>query len=176
MKGGRTAESTSAAVHRLSAGRARLSVAGARPAVSYPTDALSRLLLAALLGVLVLTCASIVLVFSSPAPTALQRVHDDAQQVLSMLEPAKRCAGLCKVQTLGRAAPGTWLVRLTTPHWQRCFLVTPDEFGYAQGHGINGLESLRCRQRSALATERVALRSSQRKNRAQSPVHFLNSH
>lgn len=131
------------AAHGPFAGRARLSAARACP-VPYVAAPISRLLLAALAGVLAVTVVSICFVLASPAATLRERALDDARQVLSFLRPSKECGGRCTLQPLRQVAHGTWRVRLETPAWSRCFLITLSEFGYVPDHGVVGLRAVAC--------------------------------
>ena len=132
--------STAAAPRGPYPGRVRLDRAVTRPAPnSVP---IVRLLLAALGGAIVVTCIAICLMLASSAPTPRAQALEAGHRVLSYL--SKNCLG-CTVDSQGEAHPGTWRIRLQTPHWRRCFLITPSEFAYVPGRGMVGLHVASCR-------------------------------
>lgn len=103
-----------------------------------------RILLGALKGVGVITCAAVVLVHCSAAPSARDAVRTDADTMLSLLTTSDTCGGRCRVQVLDNTANGTWRVRLSTPSWVRCFAVTPAMFSFSADHGAEGVLSDQC--------------------------------
>lgn len=132
--------STAAAPRGPYPGRVRLDRAATRPAPnSVP---IVRPLLAALGGAFVVSCVAICLMISVPAPAPRAQAIEAGHRVLSYL--SKHCAG-CTVDSLGEAHPGTWRIRLQTPHWRRCFLITPSEFAYVPDRGMVGLHVTSCR-------------------------------
>ena len=99
--------------------------------------------LAAVAGALAVTCISAVLVLMSPVPTGQQRAIEDGRQVLSYLW--RGCGSSCTVRAVTQTTPGTWRVRIATPRWRRCFLITPAQYAYVPGHGVAGLSAVACR-------------------------------
>ena len=142
MKGEPAAAGTAAAAPRRLTRRVRLERTGTRLALHAGTP-LSRMFLAALAGALAVTCVSAVLVLLSSAPTPQRQAIEDGRQVLSYLW--KDCGSKCTVQALTQTTPGTWRVRVQTPRWRRCFLITPAEYAYVPGHGVTGLSAAACR-------------------------------
>lgn len=105
---------------------------------------ISRLFLAASAGVLTVTCVSAVLILMSPEQTARQRALGDGRQMVRYLWT--HCGRSCAVQAVTQSSPGTWLMRVQTPKWRRCFLITPADYAYIPGHGLVGLSATACRQ------------------------------
>jgi hypothetical protein len=89
------------------------------------------------------TVISAILVLMSPVPTGRERAVHDGRQVLSYLW--RHCGSSCTVQAVAQTTPGTWRVRVLTPKWRRCFLITPAEYAYVPGHGVTGLSAVACR-------------------------------
>ena len=126
--------------------------------------------LAALAGALAVTCISAALVLSSPVPTERQRAIEDGRQVLSYLW--RDCGNRCTVRAVTQTTPGTWRVRLQTPRWRRCFLITPADYAYVPGHGVAGLSATA--SLGELATSRPTTARARGRTRPLSAVHFLN--
>lgn len=101
-----------------------------------------------LLGVLVAGCAWMYL--RDRPDSARQRsvraqAQYDAEEMLAMLASSSRtCADRCRADVLDRPAPGVWRVRLQSPSWRQCFLITVDTFSYSDRHGFNGLHHAPC--------------------------------
>ena len=135
------AASTAAAVPGLLTGRVRPD--RDRACFGAPLrQPILRIFLAALAGALAVTCISAILVLSSSVPTERQRAAQDGRQVLSYLW--NDCGNRCTVQVISRTAPGTWRVRLQTPRWRRCFMITPSDYAFVPGHGLVGLSATAC--------------------------------
>jgi hypothetical protein len=81
---------------------------------------------------------------SAPRPSERARAERDAGRALDYIVPSRVCAGRCSAQVLGKTAPRRWRVRLRTPHWERCFIVSVSKFGYKQQRGLSGLRAIRC--------------------------------
>ena len=49
------------------------------------------------------------------------------------------------MRAVTQTTPGTWRLRIATPRWRRCFLITPAQYAYVPGHGVAGLSAVPCR-------------------------------
>jgi hypothetical protein len=115
--------------------------------VAAPSRAsLGRILVGAAIGALIATMASLWIALSStPLPPA-EIARADAHQMLVTSWPQDSCEGRCSVGVLGRAAPGDWRVRLTSPQWVRCYVVTLKQFSWTFERGVTGAVLVPCRR------------------------------
>ena len=119
----------------------------AAPFAAAPSRAcLTRILAGAVIGALIATCALLIVVLTSqPLPSA-DIARADAHQILITSWPQDSCEGRCSVAVLGRAAPGDWRVRLTSPQWVRCYVVTLKQFSWTFERGVTGAVQVPCRR------------------------------
>ncbi len=107
---------------------------------------LGRILVGAVIGALIATMASLWIALSStPLPPA-DIARADAHQMLVTSWPEDSCEGRCSVAVLGPAAPGDWRVRLTSPQWVRCYVVTLKQFSWTFERGVTGAVQVPCRR------------------------------
>jgi hypothetical protein len=82
-------------------------------------------------------------------PVVLHPGSDDVAQVdgnrlLNVLTSRSDCAKRCGVDVYGSSSGDRWRIALTGPSWQRCFVITVGEFGYADAGGFSGVRSVTC--------------------------------
>jgi hypothetical protein len=122
---------------------------GARPAPPPRTTAgdrssLWRIAVAALLGILLVTWAAIGLALISKPQSAHDMALFDGRQLMSVQIAPEACHGRCTVRVLNRVDAQSWRVELTTPIWQRCFVVKPTAFYFNVDTGFRGAGPSTC--------------------------------
>jgi hypothetical protein len=122
-------------------GAAAISVAAAPSRAS-----LGRILVGAVIGGLIATIAALAIALASPPLPPADIARGDAHQILITSWPQASCDGRCSVAVVGRAAPGDWRVRLTSPQWVRCYVVTLKQFSWTFERGVTGAVLVPCRR------------------------------
>ena len=105
---------------------------------------LGRILAGAVIGALIATVALLLIALTSkPLPPA-DIARADAHQILVTSWPQDACGGHCSATVLGSGGPGEWRVRLTSPRWTRCYVVTLKRFSWTYDRGVTGVVQVAC--------------------------------
>ena len=103
-----------------------------------------RIAVAGLLGILIATWVAIGLALMSQPQSAREMALFDGRQLMSVQIAPSACHGRCTVRLLNRVDRQSWRVALTTPIWQRCFVVEPTAFYFNVDTGFRGAVPSTC--------------------------------
>lgn len=115
-----------------------------RPATADDRNSIWRIAVAGLLGILIVTWAAIGLTLMSKPQSAREMALFDGHQLMSVQIAPSACHRRCTVRVLNRVDAQSWRVELTTPIWQRCFVVEPTAFYFNVDTGFRGAVPSSC--------------------------------
>lgn len=115
-----------------------------RRATADDGNSMWRIAVAGLLGILIATWVAIGLALMSKPQSAREMALFDGRQLMSVQIAPSACQGRCTVRVLNRVDGQSWRVELTTPIWQRCFVVNPTAFYFNVDTGFRGAVPSTC--------------------------------